>query len=396
MHLTYEHDYKGREDGRHTNMLGAFRAYILENKPELAFNDSVNKDNYCEWQNKVKDKMKELLRMPEKVVMRTPVKLGTIKRDGYRVEKWEFYPGDFSAVSFLLLVPDSATGEHPAPSAICLPGSRTSKEILAGEEVPSHPNYQQKPYPERNCQARHLAKAGFVVAAFDNPCTCENSCMTPVSEDHTVDLQRQKVCFELLQYGFSYPGISAYEKLCFLDWFKELPFVDSTRLAAVAHSLGTDTALPLTLICDDIKAYVHNDFVCDERRRHIANTDLRPEDENFTGGFFHVLPGSWRYFAYQDLLAALVPKFIALNEGGAEEFTNKILRAYEMMGVPTHVQLTHYPKYAKPESRTFHGKIPTHGLTDSQFLEYSYVDVPDHSFRAEPSIRLLKRAFAME
>ncbi|MBO4511588.1 MAG: hypothetical protein J5746_02370, partial [Victivallales bacterium] len=365
MHLTYEHDYKSREDGRYPNMLGAYRAFILENEPKLAFNDSITKENYHKWQSDVKDKMRELLCMPEKTVMQTPIRIGTVQRDGYRVEKWEFYPGSFSAVSFLLLIPDCATKEHPAPAAICLPGSRTSKEILAGEAVPPHPNYQQKPYPERNCQARHLAKAGFVAAAFDNPCTCENSCMTPVSENHTVDLQRYTICHSLIQYGLSYPGISAYEKLCFLDWFKELPFVDSARLAAVAHSLGTDAALPLAVICDDIKAYVHNDFVCDERRRFIANTDVQPEDEGFFyRGLFHIVPGSWQYFAYQDLLAALVPKYLAMNEGGAEEFTNKILRAYAMMGVPSHAQLTHYPKFAAPESRTFHDNMPTHGLTD--------------------------------
>ena len=396
MHLTYEHDYKAREDGRYPNMLAAYRAHLLENKPLLEFNDSVTKESYYNWQCRVKAKMKELLCMPEKIKMRPPVLLGSKQRDGYRVEKWEFYPGNFSAVSFLLLIPSCATKEYPAPAAICLPGSRTSKEILAGEEVPAHPNFQQKPYPDRNCQAKHLAKAGFVAAAFDNPCTCENSCITPVSEDHTVDQQRLKVCFSLLQYGFSYPGISAYEKLCFLDWFRELPFVDSSKLAAVAHSLGTDTALPLAIICDDIKAYVHNDFVSDERRRFIANTDHQQQDECFPVTLFHIVPGSWKYFTYPDLLAALVPKHIAMNEGGAEEFTDKILRAYEMMGVPSHAQLTHYPKYANPESRQFHGDMPTHGLTDKQFLEYSYVDVPDHSFRAEPSLRLLKKAFALD
>jgi len=396
MRLTYEHDYKCRVDGRYPNMLAAYRAYILANEPKLAFNESITKENYHEWQCKVKDKLLELLCMPEKVVMRPPVKLASKQRDGYRVEKWEFYPGNFSAVSFLMLVPDSATTEHPAPGAFCLPGSRTSKEILAGEDVPPHPNYQQKPYPDRNCQARHLAKAGFVAAAFDNPGTCENSCMTPVSENATVDLQRHKVSFALIEYGLSYPGISAYEKICFLEWFKDLPFVDADRIAAVAHSLGTDTAMRLAVIRDDIKAYVHNDFVCDERRRFIANTDLLPEDENFMGNIDHIVPGAWKYFAYEDLLAALVPKYLAMNEGGAEEFTNKILKAYEMMGVPDHVQLTHYPKYANPKSRTFHDSMPLYGLTDRQFLEYSYVDAPDHSFRAEPSLKLLKKAFAME
>ena len=222
--------------------------------------------------------------------------------------------------------------------------------------------------------------------------------MTPVEEDHTVDRQRIRISFALIESGYTYMGISAYEKLCFLEWLKELPFVDSGKIAAVAHSLGTQTALPLSVICDDIKAYVHNDFVCDERRRFLANTDLTPQDDDEIYGVYHtflMMPGHWRYFLYPDLLAAVAPKYLAMNEGGAEEFTNKVFRAFDLAGATEHVQLTHYPKYKEESSRTFHDPVPMYGLTDSRYLELSYVDAADHCFRAEPSLRLLRKAFGI-
>lgn len=397
MHLTYEHDYRSRCDGRYSNMLSAYRAMIQDAKPKLAFPEDITRETFPAWQSRVKDKMAELLCMPEKTTMRTPVKLGCVQRNGYRVEKWEFYPGKYNAVPALMAIPDSATAEHPVPGVFCLPGSRTSKELLAGEEVPSHPNYSQKPYPARNAQAKHMALAGYVAVAFDNPGTCECSCMTPPEQGPTVDLQRNRISFALIESGYNYMGISAFEKLCFLDWFKELPYVDFTQLAICAHSLGTQAALPLAVICDDFKAYIHNDFVCDERRRFLSMTDMSEQEDAELGGVylpFLMCPGNWRYFLYPDLLAAVAPKYLAMNEGGAEEFTGKVLRAYDLIGAPDHVQLSHYPKYSDPSSRNHHGNLPNYGLSGSQYFDWSYVDAPDHSFRAEPSIRLLRKAFS--
>ena len=40
--------------------------------------------------------------------------------------------------------------------------------------------------------------------------------------------------------------------------------------------------------------------------------------------------------------------------------------------------------------------MPDRGLSFEEFYDRSYVDIPDHSFRAEPSLRLLRRAFRLE
>jgi len=42
------------------------------------------------------------------------------------------------------------------------------------------------------------------------------------------------------------------------------------------------------------------------------------------------------------------------------------------------------------------GNIPMYGLSSEDFYKkYSYVVVPDHSFRKEPALKLLKKCFGM-
>ena len=50
--------------------------------------------------------------------------------------------------------------------------------------------------------------------------------------------------------------------------------------------------------------------------------------------------------------------------------------------------------FDNPEFRK-HGALPLYGLTEEAYFEHCSVDVPDHSFREEPSIRFLKKCFSM-
>ena len=89
-------------------------------------------------------------------------------------------------------------------------------------------------------------------------------------------------------------------------------------------------------------------------------------------------------------------KYLAINEGGAEDVRRVIRWGYALAGAEDRLQESHYPKYADPASRIWDGPMPDRGLTFEEFYDRSYVDVPDHSFRAEPSLRLLKRCFGLD
>lgn len=60
------------------------------------------------------------------------------------------------------------------------------------------------------------------------------------------------------------------------------------------------------------------------------------------------------------------------------------------------MQITHYPKYQSEEMRSKVYEPPMYGLSDETYFAYTNTDAPDHSFRKEPSIALLKKALQIE
>ena len=387
--LTWEKNFKSkRADGRYTGSLGALFASMRASKPKLSFDASKidTPEKFAQWKAALRAKLIELLRMPEATPQPDPVMLSSSPRDGYTLERWEFYPDSFSAIPVLILKPSK--GDGPFPGVLCFPGSMHPKELLAGEPDLDNPNCHQYKYPDRNAQALHCVRQGYVAVAFDNPGTCEL-----VEVDGNVENQgsmREKLVTGYIGMGTTYLGVSVFQKLRFLEWFKKQPWIDSTRIALIGHSLGSEPAMAMGVLRDDIVAVVSNDFVCDDRIRYCSMTNFERADN---GGIMHYVPGEWDYFSLPDILAANAPKYLAVNEGGAEDWIDKIRSSYAIAGVPERLQVSYYPKYQTPGPKQ---PVPLYGLDfDTLYIDWCRVDVPDHSFRAEPSMKLLRKAFAL-
>lgn len=394
--LTMAENFRStRPDGRHRSSLAALMAELREMQPELAFRPEMDHREFEEWQKAVKAKVRELMRFPPVVPQPPPKLLDEAPRDGYRLQRWEFYPNRWTAVPFLLLIPDGAAAQARAPGVLCFPGSATSKELLAGEPNLPHPNCANRKFAERNAMAKHYVNAGMVAAVFDNPGTAELAEFNPPDRE-TQWQTRTKLVQGYLAAGCHYPGISVFQKLLFLEWFRKLEYLDAARLAVSGHSLGTETAMFLGLLCDEIKVVIYNDFLCDERRRYTAVTNMEP-DEIDDDGNWHMIPGFWRWFGFSDLLAAVAPKYLSINEGGPDELIDKVRRAYAVNRAEERLAVHYYPRFARPESRPGSGRaLPAENLTRKEFFEqYAWVDVPDHSFRAEPSLQMIKKAFGL-
>lgn len=395
MKYTYEKDYEShRADGRTTSSLAAWTDFLRRQTPLLSLPENLTKESFSAWKSKVKEKLGDLLSLPEATDQPAPVKLSSVQRDGYRTEKWEFYPYGTAAVPVLMQIPDSATQNAPAPLVLCFPGAIHNKEFVAGEPLTDHPAAQFEKYPERNRMGMYMAQNGMVSVTFD-PISIAETAFRGERDDHGCRCQRE-MTYGLLEYGWSYPGISVFQALCFLRFCKTLPFVDPSRIGVSGHSLGTETALPLAVICDDVKALVFNDFLCDQRRRYTAITET---DSSFSGKgseLPHILPGKFRYFCYPDLCAAVAPAYLALNEGGAEEDLDTVRRAYETLGLSDRLSVSYYPRYADPKKRPHFGEpLPAYGLSPETYFEYTCTDAPDHSFRRDPSLDLLRRCFGI-
>lgn len=393
MYFTYETHFKSqRADGRHNATLASFMDYLRAFKPALTFDENMTKEQFVPWQRAVRQKAEELLLLPPFTAQPEPKLLSSVQRDGYRVEKWELYPDDFSAVPFLMLIPDEASKASPLPLVLCLPGSVFGKEFLADEPPVNGKAGSFSKYPERNKIAKQVVENGMIACAFDNPATAE--CALPI--DATVDYganARVHLCHGLAQMGLCYAGISVFQKLCFLRFAKTLAYIDQNKIGVAGHSLGTTDAIFLGLLCDEIKAVVVNDFVGDDRERYVSVTEEDESQMTQNVGNWHEVPGIYRWFARPDLCAALAPKFLALNESGSERHLERIRKAYALNGCEDRLQISYYPKYGDASTRTMHGTMPLYGLTDEAYFHWHYVDAPDHSFRGEPSMALLKAAF---
>lgn len=374
--------------------LAAYRELLCHMQPKLALPEALTEESFKVWRKQVQQKYRELLCMPEFTKQPAPVQLSCEKRDGYRIEKWEFYPDDYTAVPFLVLIPDGVNCRKPAPGVLCIPGSTHSKELLAGEPFLDFPNCQCSSFPDRNKMAYHMVKNGMVAFAFDNIATAERG--LPV-EEHEKDVynfySRTELCHGYLHGGFCYPGMSTFHLLCFLKEIHRFEYVDRDRLAVSGHSLGTEPAMALGVLCDEIKAVVFNDFLHSDRDRFVSVTESEEGKMGLNPGNWHLIPGFMQHFDFPDLCAAMAPKYLAFNEGGAEQYFEKVKRAYDLFGAAERLQIIQYPRYQQPESRIYQGEIPLKGLSSQGYLEHCYCDARDHSFRAEPSVRLLKKCF---
>ena len=393
MQMTYETHYKSnRKDGRHVSTMAAFMERLRNTKPLLEFPEHTDQSGFSKWKEELKNKIRELLLIFPFTEQPLPKKINEVQRDGYRVEKWEFYPDDYSAVPFLVLIPDDVTEQNKAPGVLCLPGSIHSKEFISGEPLLDTPKCRFEKYPERNRMAQYMVKNGMVAFAFDNPETAE--CALEIErEGDWGGTSRTQMCCGLLYNGESYFSLSLFQKLCFLRNIGIFNCVDQDRLAVSAHSLGCDDAMYLGLLCDEIKAVVFNDFVCDERHRYFATTEYDERKMCNHNGDWHIIPGMYKYYSRVDVLAALAPKYLTLNEGGADYFLDKIKKAYSLNAAADNLHVHYYPKYREEGNRSKIYEPPMYGLSEDTYFEYANCDAPDHSFREEAANALLKKAF---
>lgn len=392
MKYTYEAYYKSkRPDGRIVSSHAALLEQMRRHRPLLSTPKDPTREQVLAWQSDVRQKAVEVLNMPEFTEQPAPVLLSCTQRTGYRVERWEFYPDDVSAVPVLMLIPDCADAAHPAPTVFCFTGSNHNKEFIA-DEPPIGLAGQIDRYPDRNRMGRYYAENGMIAVCFDPLGISELSLDTedPNKGWHS----RTAYTHGLLMEGYNYVGVSARNALCFLDFVKTLPFVDAQRIAVSGHSLGTEVTIFLAMVTDDFRAIVFNDMCASTRDRYAATTEHEDlADPAREAKNFHLVPGMTRYFDLKDLCAAAAPRALAMNEGGPDEYLNDIRAVYAALGAQDQLQITHYPKYQDPAARTFHGDMPLYGLSEETHYLYSNTDAPDHSFRKEPSLTLLKKVF---
>lgn len=365
-----------RPDGRFQSSRGAVQSMLKQMKPAYAFSPSFTPVEFKEWQSGLRAVMKELMHFPEIADLPAPVRVKTVRRNGYRIEKWESYPLPGSVVPYLVLIPDDVDSGHKAPAVLCIPGFGGTKEGLAGEaegdyELSSSPIEPAK----KNAMALHYVKKGLVAIAVDN-----TSCGELSDNGHFDYLNTSRI---LLEMGWSYLGLTAWQDWNILNWMKEQPFVNKERIIVSGFSLGTEPLMVLGVLDPSIYAFVYNDFLCRTLERILVMT--KPDQKGsrpFPNSIEHLIPGFLSQFDFPDLVAALAPRPLICTEGGLDRDFDLIKKAYDISGHPDNFTFYHYKKFADPKERKFIHQVPE-GIDRDTYFNLVNVDPQNHYFKEE-------------
>lgn len=367
-----------RADGRFTSTIGTVRSWMMPNQPRLTFRpDSLpDAESLAQWRDSMSVAMTRLMRHPQ-APDAPAVKVKTVQRDGYTVEKWETYPLPGSVVPVLVLVPDGVSESNPARGAVlCIPGSGQTKELMAGENWGDYNlELDTLPAEDKNNQALHFVRKGLVAMAVDNPAHGE------LSDNGRFDVVYPSRL--LLEDGWSYLGLASWQDKVALDLLRSRNDYDTSKTVVSGFSLGTEPLMALGLMDPDIYAFVYNDFLCRTRERAFAMTvrDAN-KNRNFPNNIDHLIPGFLAEFDFPDIVAALAPRPVICTEGGMDRDFGLIAKAFEIAGAPENFEYHHYAKYADPATRQPLERVPF-GIDRATFFNLANVDSPRHYYKTE-------------
>ncbi len=369
----------GREDGRFVSSLGVVHDRLKRVQPAQAFREEMTSDEMKVWQEEVRAAMKELMHFPRNTGAGEARRISVTSRDGYVVEKWEILLEETIAVPFLVLLPDGCGKGKKLPAVLCIPGSGSTKEAIAGEEA-LYPKLGTGGNRDKAAMALHYVKAGYIAVAVDNPAAGEMCDLERYTgKGYNYDI----VARYLLEMGWSYLGYTAWLDQQVLEWMKTRPYVNRERIIVSGFSLGTEPLMVLGVLDTTIYAFVYNDFLCRTKERMEVMTypdanGYRP----FPNSIRHLIPGFLCHFDFPDLVAALAPRYVICTEGGMDRDFGKIKKAFQLAGYPERFVFYHYPRFAALEARTYLDRLPE-GIDRSTFFRLANVDPPMHYFKKE-------------
>ncbi len=221
-----------------------------------------------------------LQRLPWPPELRPKI-VGTLARDGYRVEKIVYRTLPDLMVPAHLYVPNGLT--RPTPAVLFYPG---------------HWWADSKTRPDFQAFCINMARLGFVVLSFD-----------PFGQGERGVSSRDHRRTEALLVGVAQQGIAEYETRCALEYLLSRKEVDSRRIGITGASGGGYNTWITAALDDRIAAAVPvvgtSDFA---EQIHVC----RPLDWYQAAEHCHFVPGLIRYANNHELLAMAAPKPILI------------------------------------------------------------------------------------
>lgn len=377
-----------RPDGRLLSSYAIVHDMLKSTQPRYAYQPGMSKAQFEQWQENVRRAMSDIMNFPVIQEQPAPICVSTEEREGYTLEKWEFYPFPKAVSTFLVLKPVNLT--DAVPGILCIPGSGGTKEGLAGEPGICDKLTEDYKNPKLT-MALNMVKEGYVAVAVDNAAAGEASDLECFGRgwDYDYDV----VSRFLLELGWSWLGYTSYLDMQVLNWMKEQTYIRKDRIVVSGFSLGTEPLMVLGTLDKDIYAFIYNDFLCQTQERALVMT--WPNDEKrrpFPNSIRHLIPRFWKYFNFPDIVASLAPRPIIFTEGGLDRDFRLVRGAYRDSGYPDNVEFHHYPKYADQKNRIDVEYLPE-GIDAKTYFELVNVDPPCHYFKSELVIPWLHKIF---
>lgn len=349
-----------------------------------------------EWKKALKEKVRELMAFPETMYEKPIVNLLDRKeRDTYWIERYEISPEPELWMVFLLLTPKAASEENKTPAVLCAPGTFWTKEALAGEDfwdLTYEPAQIQDMirYPYSNAMAQHYVRRGITALACEDLMVGEHSGRVMIKQEEYKEAEALEKL--LVAQGRSMMGVTVELRMAMMQWLKERPFVDREKLAVSGHSLGCDSLTLLVTLDEDIKAFVHNNYIFDSKERVSANCPPELLPKGYFG-CWHMYPGMCQWFTYPDLLAAYAPRKLYITEGGRPYHLERLKQAYAELGAEENYRYDHYREYEDPANRLYDDVQLRPGMPDAETVDYHYVVRPKHYFKNETAVPWLVDVF---
>lgn len=288
---------------------------------------SGNFSELDQWRHNGRTLLSQSLLWPAQAVDFAPVLQQTEQRDGYQAELWSVQLTAYSRTTLLLLRPEpqQLSPKHkpeniseqssPLPAVLLLHdhGARfdIGKEKMirpfAGDPRLAAATQWSERYFSGRFVGDELAKQGYLVVAAD---TLGWSDRGPIEF-----AQQQALASNFLLMGRSLAGFAAYEDMQLVKFIKQLPEVDSDRLAVLGFSMGAFRAWQLAALTDDIKAGVAVAWL--NRYQYLVLPG-----NNIVGGqsaFYMVHPGLAGQLDIPDVASLAAPKAMLFINGGKDE-----------------------------------------------------------------------------
>lgn len=256
------------------------------------------------------------------------------KKNGWRIEKFEFDNGVDSRVPGYIAIPEDGKKRHAA--ILTMHGHSSSKDNMFGYE------------PTSQDVVELLAKNGYVVLGIDNYFNGERKGSGPAGDLETMQRgsDQEMSLFKLnLWLGRTLWGMMLRDEQIALDYLASRPEVDPGRIGAQGMSMGSTRAWWLGAIDDRIKAVVG--VACFTRYEDlIAIRQLRAH------GIYYFVPGILKHFDSEGVMALLAPRpFLALtgdrDAGSPPEGMKKLEqilgKLYKLYGKPESFRSIIYP-----------------------------------------------------